>query len=492
MLGKLVGFGSGGSSGGGGNVSGTGTANYLTKWLTSSTVGDASWTIGATNGELNYAGTAKGSQTAPLIKLGTTMVSGFFISPDSFSRVAVCVDSGYIAEFTPSTFRLYDGNAGQTNGTYFRSSSGGLAIGQLSPTQDTWQWFVGSSASVFNWYIQDASSNVMLNITKSIAGLGTEAGQMYMSAFGNVPSGGSLACDQIDFINLSSGGGLSIAGVYKYANALTVLPRLDWIGAKGTCTTNASTTVTGVSTSFEYQFGIGDYLALSSAPTTFSRITSITSATALTTASSVGDGTSQTFVRRQAPLHIKDRNQVPILYCSPYGDIVLGVSSMATGASTGFLMMPSCGGTPTGTPETFTGRIPLQYDSTNNKLYAYNSGWKNVANNQTINGGTVVALTDGATPALNAATGTVFTLTAAGDRTIAVPSNPTDGQKIIIEHTASGGARTLSLNSGAGGFLFGTDITALTATTDTKTDVIGCIYNSTLAKWLVVAYVKGF
>lgn len=105
---------------------------------------------------------------------------------------------------------------------------------------------------------------------------------------------------------------------------------------------------------------------------------------------------------------------------------------------------------------------------------------------------TVVALTDGATPALDASLGNVFTLAAAGDRTIAVPSNPTNGQKIIIRHLASGGARTLALNTGAGGFRFGTDITTLSQTASGKTDYIGCIYSSIDSKWDVVAYSKGY
>lgn len=102
-----------------------------------------------------------------------------------------------------------------------------------------------------------------------------------------------------------------------------------------------------------------------------------------------------------------------------------------------------------------------------------------------------VTLTDGATPALNAALGKIFRLTAAGNRTIAVPSNPTDGQAIIIEHTASGGSRTLSLNSGTGGFAFTAEVTALTATGSGLTDRIGCIYNLSANKWYVVAYSKG-
>jgi hypothetical protein len=103
-----------------------------------------------------------------------------------------------------------------------------------------------------------------------------------------------------------------------------------------------------------------------------------------------------------------------------------------------------------------------------------------------------VTLTDGATPALDASLGHTFLLTAAGNRTIAVPTNPTSGQRIIIVHKASGADRTLALNSGAGGFRFGTEITALTATTSGKTDYIGCIYNAADTKWDVVAVIKGF
>lgn len=103
-----------------------------------------------------------------------------------------------------------------------------------------------------------------------------------------------------------------------------------------------------------------------------------------------------------------------------------------------------------------------------------------------------VTLTDGATPALDASLGEYFRLTALGDRTIAVPANPTDGQAITIEHLASGAARTLALNTGTGGFLFGTTITALTQTVSGKRDFIRAIYNTALNKWLVVGYSKGF
>jgi hypothetical protein len=104
----------------------------------------------------------------------------------------------------------------------------------------------------------------------------------------------------------------------------------------------------------------------------------------------------------------------------------------------------------------------------------------------------VVALVDGPTPPLDASLGNIFTLSAVGDRTIAVPTNPLSGQKIVIRHFASGAPRTLSLNTGAGGFRFGSDIPSLTTTAVGKNDYVGSIYNATDNKWDVVAYARGY
>lgn len=106
-----------------------------------------------------------------------------------------------------------------------------------------------------------------------------------------------------------------------------------------------------------------------------------------------------------------------------------------------------------------------------------------------------VILTDGASVALNASLrAAYYRLVAAGDRTITAPTGigSSDGQKLIIQHVASGAARTLTLTTGAFGFRFGTDIPALTQTASGKTDYIGCIFNVTDSRWDVVAYTKGF
>lgn len=103
-----------------------------------------------------------------------------------------------------------------------------------------------------------------------------------------------------------------------------------------------------------------------------------------------------------------------------------------------------------------------------------------------------VVLTDGATVPINSSLGTNFYLNAAGNRTILVPSNPVNGRKMIIRHYASGGARTLTLTTSAGGFRFGTSPASLSATSSGKSDYIGCKWNEIDGYWDVVAYAQGY
>lgn len=57
--------------------------------------------------------------------------------------------------------------------------------------------------------------------------------------------------------------------------------------------------------------------------------------------------------------------------------MIVGNQALATAATDGFLYVPTCAGTPTGTPTTQTGTVPIVVDTTNNKLYFYsNAAWR--------------------------------------------------------------------------------------------------------------------
>jgi hypothetical protein len=58
------------------------------------------------------------------------------------------------------------------------------------------------------------------------------------------------------------------------------------------------------------------------------------------------------------------------------GGLVVGSAALATTATGGFLYVPTCAGTPTGTPGTETGTAPVVYDTAADKLWIYNGTWK--------------------------------------------------------------------------------------------------------------------
>ena len=102
-----------------------------------------------------------------------------------------------------------------------------------------------------------------------------------------------------------------------------------------------------------------------------------------------------------------------------------------------------------------------------------------------------LTLTDGSTITTDASTGTHFRVTLGGNRTLANPTNPTDGQKVMWEFVQDGvGSRTITLGSA---FAIGTDISSITLTTISgKRDFMGAVYNGITAKWYVIAFIKGY
>lgn len=146
------------------------------------------------------------------------------------------------------------------------------------------------------------------------------------------------------------------------------------------------------------------------------------------------------------------------------GNVVLGTGALLTTATDGFLYISTLPGTPTGVATAHSGRAPLAFDSSNNLLYAYNSGWQKVgisgsgvanrvaywSGSSTLAGsasftwnGSALAVTGDITATANiAATGRILT----GDGTYTSPShgfNSTAGLGLF-----SGGANQLSVATG--------------------------------------------
>jgi hypothetical protein len=103
-----------------------------------------------------------------------------------------------------------------------------------------------------------------------------------------------------------------------------------------------------------------------------------------------------------------------------------------------------------------------------------------------------VVLTYQATMISDCSLGTLFRATLTGDAQIGVPTNAVDGMDGVWELTASGGARNGTFASGVGGFVFGGDITGVTAIGSGLTDIVGAKYHQPTQRWRVVSYAKGY
>lgn len=105
-----------------------------------------------------------------------------------------------------------------------------------------------------------------------------------------------------------------------------------------------------------------------------------------------------------------------------------------------------------------------------------------------------VALVDGAVVNIDCSSGNHFHLDASGNRVIGIPSNVSSrmSDKLVIRIKAITSDRTITMSGGTGGFRFGTEIDALSGVVASKTDYIGCIYNSGDNKWDIVSYIRGY
>lgn len=109
----------------------------------------------------------------------------------------------------------------------------------------------------------------------------------------------------------------------------------------------------------------------------------------------------------------------------------------------------------------------------------------------------VVATLDYATNiAIPASLGSTFRVTLAGNANLVAPLKPTDGQTITLEiQQDATGSRTLTLDTTAGAFKYGTDATLVAwvlSTTANAIDVATFKYRASLDRWMVLGLMRGY
>ena len=103
----------------------------------------------------------------------------------------------------------------------------------------------------------------------------------------------------------------------------------------------------------------------------------------------------------------------------------------------------------------------------------------------------VVILTDAPTIAVNASLGNDFRVTINGNRTMGNPSNPVNGEQILLQISQGAGGPFKITWGSAYDFSGALPQPTLSAAAG-QTDLLGFIYNATRGSWLLAAYVDGF
>ena len=98
----------------------------------------------------------------------------------------------------------------------------------------------------------------------------------------------------------------------------------------------------------------------------------------------------------------------------------------------------------------------------------------------------------GGTITPDATAGTTVFVTVDATCTINGPTSPYDGQKITFRLAQDATGHTVTFSTGAGNFLFGTDIPSFTASGANLIDYVGAIYDSISGCWDVVSVIQGF
>lgn len=268
------------------------------------------------------------------------------------------------APATSSTLAVADGKTFTVNNTLTLNGTDGTTM--TFPTTsatiartDAAQTFTG---------VQTFAGNVVPNVDAGST-LGTPS-----VGFGNVYSAGNVRIGTNGLFYFTSKGefGASVDGTFFYRNGAETIQTFFSIPANATWQHGAANAAAPVAQLISFQgarggtdtntAGVNDTITPSlgtgtGAPGQFI----INGAIGATT------GTGQHTTAAALTVAGVVNGQLP--------SVVLGSAALGTTATDGFLYIATSAGPPTGVPTTFTGRVALDYDTTNHKLWIFDGSW---------------------------------------------------------------------------------------------------------------------
>lgn len=148
--------------------------------------------------------------------------------------------------------------------------------------------------------------------------------------------------------------------------------------------------------------------------------------------------------------------------------VIAGNGALATNATDGFLYFPGMAGTPSGTPTSFTGRVPITYNTSDNTIRVYNGSWQSFGASTPsgwTDDGSVVRLTNAADSVSigTASLGTPFNMTKDGSFTVGGLSinttiqNAATTKGLHFGYSASEVMGVIGSSNSSSGLIFGTD-----------------------------------
>ena len=242
-------------------------------------------TWGSITGAIGAQADLQSALSAKIGGSGTTNRLAYFNGSTSIASGILGIDSDYLYIYNSSDSSKY--------ATISRSSGANISI-QGFGTSITDLEFRASSDALYSQIYAGSSTGVPLISMLS-----------YVTTHSSMPGLAILGNSQ-DFFFVAARRGRGVGNVTSKLNALTVSADAN-TSIAGTTNVNASTTVTGTSTSFLNDLGIGDDISVNGG-TTWARVTAIASNTSLTVDTAIGSGGSQTITKRQAGLRLQQND----------------------------------------------------------------------------------------------------------------------------------------------------------------------------------------